>query len=81
MNISIHVETVETEQPLMYTGEDADAALEFVEDIVHEPTVVQCNLMATVKGERRALARMAKGEKANSLLADVAAWLEEASAQ
>lgn len=78
MNISLHIETEKTEQPIVYTGEDTEEAKSLLSDALDdEVTVLQVNLQTKVNGEARALVRSGKGEAAADLLSDVLAWFEE----
>lgn len=78
MILTIHVETEKTEQPLIYQGSDAVGACDFLAAIADAPTIIQCNLIAEVNEEARALARTAKGaESCMSLLSDIQAFLNE----
>ncbi len=76
MNIVIHAETESTDGQNVYEGEDAAEAVDFL-DGLETVTVLQVNCSAETNGEKRALARTAKGEDAESLKADTLAWLEE----
>lgn len=79
MRLVIHAEIKDVEQPLVYEGESLMDALTFANEVfTHEPRHVQCNMMAEVNGEQRALARVARTpEAAELLLRDAMAWITE----
>ena len=79
MHLLFHVEVTGEEQPLIYEGESTADALAFVEQVfVKEPHRVQCNCLAEINDEKRALSRVARTpEAAEFLLRDAMAWITE----
>lgn len=78
MNIVIHAEVEGGDSQKVYEGDDAAEAQEFL-DSLEGVTVIQVNCSNEVNGEKRALARSAKGEAAEGLKSDAVSWLEENS--